>query len=70
VGAGTVSNRDAARGVACIVEQRTLQQLAGAAPETLAPYLQSGDTVMLSFCTDDGCEVFGRIEQTVTAFSP
>ncbi|RYF73891.1 MAG: 2-keto-4-pentenoate hydratase [Comamonadaceae bacterium] len=67
VGAGTVSNRDEARGVACIVEQRTLQQLAGVKPEAQADYLQPGDTVTLSFRTDDGREVFGRIHQRAVA---
>lgn len=67
VGAGTVSNRDASRGVACIVEQRTLQQLAGQGPDALAPYLVPGDTVGLSFHTDDGRELFGRIEQKAVA---
>lgn len=65
VGAGTVSNRDASRGVACIVEQRTLQQLAGQGADTLAPYLQPGDTLSLAFSTDDGRELLGRIEQKV-----
>lgn len=65
VGAGTVSNRDASRGVACIVEQRTLQQLAGQGADTLAPYLQPGDTVSLAFSTGDGRELLGRIEQKV-----
>lgn len=72
VGAGTVSNRDSARGVACIVEQRTLQQLAGQEPgsacsEEPAPYLRPGDSVGLTFTTADGRELFGSIRQKVVA---
>lgn len=63
VGAGTVSNRDESRGVACIVEQRTLQTLAGLDERELAPYLQPGDTVTLAFQTEDGRDVLGRIHQ-------
>ena len=65
VGAGTVSNRDASRGTACIVEQRTLQQLAGANANSLSRYLHPGDSVTLAFSTGDGREVFGRIQQKV-----
>jgi fumarylacetoacetate (FAA) hydrolase len=67
VGAGTVSNRDATRGVACIVEQRTLQQLAGQTRETFTRYLAPGDTVTLSFSGDDGRETLGRIQQKAVA---
>lgn len=67
VGAGTVSNRDESRGVACIVEQRTLQQLAGQGADTLARYLHPGDTVTLAFSDANGREVLGRIEQKVVA---
>ncbi|MET4579790.1 fumarylacetoacetate hydrolase family protein [Ottowia thiooxydans] len=67
VGAGTVSNRDSSRGVACIAEQRILQQLAGAQAESLTRYLLPGDTVTLSFSLDDGREVFGRIHQMAVA---
>ncbi len=67
VGAGTVSNRDESRGVACIVEQRTLQQLAGQGPDALARYLLPGDTVTLAFMDAEGREVLGRIEQKVVA---
>jgi fumarylacetoacetate (FAA) hydrolase len=67
VGAGTVSNRDASRGTACIVEQRTLQQLAGQSADALARYLEPGDSVTLSFSSVDGREVFGRIEQKAIA---
>jgi fumarylacetoacetate (FAA) hydrolase len=67
VGAGTVSNRDETRGVACIVEQRTLQQLAGQPPETFTRYLEPSDTVTLSFTDADGCEALGRIQQKAVA---
>lgn len=63
LGAGTVSNRDARRGVACIAEQRTLQQLCGAQPEALARNLVPGDIVTLSFTSEDGRQVLGTIRQ-------
>lgn len=67
VGAGTVSNRDAARGVACIVEQRTLQLLDGHPPDALMRYLEPGDSVELSFSLEDGREILGRIAQKVVS---
>lgn len=63
VGAGTVSNRDASRGVACLAEARILEQLHDGAAST--PWLADGDEVRLRFFHADGREPFGPIEQRV-----
>jgi fumarylacetoacetate (FAA) hydrolase len=65
VGSGTVSNEDPARGVSCLVERRTREQLAGGAPRT--PFLAAGDRVEISMAGPDGRDLFGRIDQVVTA---
>ena len=63
VGAGTVSNRDAAHGYACIAEKRAMETLEGRHEHTA--YLQYGDTVRIEMQGTDGTSVFGAIEQRV-----
>jgi fumarylacetoacetate (FAA) hydrolase len=63
LGSGTVSNRDSARGVSCLVEQRARETLAGGAPVT--PYLSAGDVIHLEAFDASGRSVFGAIEQAV-----
>jgi len=63
LGSGTVSNEDPARGVSCLAERRTREQLAHGAPRT--PFLQAGDRVELSMIGPDGHDLFGRIDQRV-----
>jgi fumarylacetoacetate (FAA) hydrolase len=65
LGGGTVSNRDPERGVACLVERRAREILAGGAPVT--PYMSSGDTLRLEAFDESGRSVFGAIEQAVVA---
>ena len=65
VGGGTVSNADAARGYACIAEQRALETIASGAPST--PYMAFGDRVHIEVMGRDGLSLFGAIEQTVAA---
>ncbi|WP_127997897.1 fumarylacetoacetate hydrolase family protein [Piscinibacter defluvii] len=63
VGGGTVSNRDATRGYACIAEKRALETIEHGEPRT--GFLQPGDTVRIEVRGGDGQSVFGAIEQTV-----
>jgi len=65
VGSGTVSNEDPARGGSCLAERRTREQLAGGAPRT--PFLAPGDRVEISMAGPDGRDLFGHIDQVVTA---
>jgi fumarylacetoacetate (FAA) hydrolase len=65
LGSGTVSNQDPARGVSCLAERRTREQLAQGAAST--PFLQVGDRVELSAAGPDGRDLFGAIDQRVVA---
>ncbi|HWH21490.1 MAG TPA: fumarylacetoacetate hydrolase family protein [Solirubrobacterales bacterium] len=64
IGSGTVSNRDAARGVACLAEKRALQIQSGESP---SPYLDHGDVIRIEAFGADGESLFGAIESTVEA---
>jgi fumarylacetoacetate (FAA) hydrolase len=63
LGSGTVSNRDASRGVSCLVERRMREIIEHGAPRT--PYLTFGDVVRIEAFAPDGRSPFGAIEQRV-----
>ncbi|HET9931718.1 MAG TPA: fumarylacetoacetate hydrolase family protein [Polyangiaceae bacterium] len=63
LGSGTVSNRDPARGVSCLVERRTREIIEGGVART--PYLEVGDVIRIEAFTEDGKSPFGAIEQRV-----
>ena len=63
VGSGTVSNQDRARGVSCLVEQRTVETLEHGAPRT--GYMTAGDHIRIEAFDDAGRSVFGAIDQRV-----
>jgi fumarylacetoacetate (FAA) hydrolase len=65
LGSGTVSNQEAARGVACLVERRAREQIELGAART--PFLAVGDRVEISAAGPDGRDLFGHIDQRVTA---
>jgi fumarylacetoacetate (FAA) hydrolase len=65
VGSGTVSNQEAARGVSCLVERRAREQIESGAPRT--PFLAVGDRVEIGAAGPDGRDLFGHIDQRVTA---
>ena len=50
-------------GSACIAEKRMLEQLEGGAPKT--PFLKFGDRVRIEMLDENGCSVFGAIDQHV-----
>ena len=68
VGAGTVSNGDAAKGFACLAERRAVEAAAQGTPAT--PWLAVGDVVQLDFKGRDGQSVFGAIAQRVAGPQP
>lgn len=63
VGAGTVSNRDPARGWSCIAEARARETLASGEPRT--GYLKFGDRVRIEMIDARRSSVFGAIDQQV-----
>jgi fumarylacetoacetate (FAA) hydrolase len=63
IGSGTVSNKDASRGFACIAEKRSIETIEDGAPKT--DYMRFGDTVRIEVKGRDGLSMFGAIEQKV-----
>ena len=64
IGSGTVSNQDATRGCACLIEKRTLELLDTGEIQT--PFLNYGDRVEIEMLDPQGDSVFGAIDQKVT----
>jgi len=64
IGAGTVSNRDASRGCACLIEKRVLELLENG--EVHTSFLRYGDRVHIEMLDADGHSIFGAIDQVVT----
>jgi fumarylacetoacetate (FAA) hydrolase len=67
IASGTVSNRDASVGTACIAERRMLETLEHGEPRTA--YLKAGDVLRIEMLDSDGRSVFGTIEQRVVAYA-
>jgi fumarylacetoacetate (FAA) hydrolase len=63
IGSGTVSNRDASRGCACLIEKRVLELLESG--EIRTPFLKFGDRVEIEMLEPGGRSVFGAIDQIV-----
>jgi fumarylacetoacetate (FAA) hydrolase len=63
VGSGTVSNKDASRGSACIAERRSRETIEHGTPKT--PFLKFGDKVKIEMLDIGGRSIFGAIEQDV-----
>ncbi len=63
IGSGTVSNQDASRGCACLMEKRALELLDTG--EIGTPFLKFGDRVHIEMLDGDGSSVFGAIDQQV-----
>ncbi len=64
IGSGTVSNQDASRGCACLMEKRALELLETG--EMATPFLKFGDRVHIEMLDAEGNSVFGAIDQTVS----
>ena len=67
IGTGTISNRDAATGYACLMEARLVEQVEQGAART--PFLRFGDTVRLEMRDAQGRSTFGAIEQRVERYA-
>jgi fumarylacetoacetate (FAA) hydrolase len=65
LGSGTVSNRDASRGVSCLAERRARETIERGAPVT--PYMGAGDVIRIEAFDSSGRSIFGAIEQAVVA---
>ncbi|MGE5641219.1 MAG: fumarylacetoacetate hydrolase family protein [Clostridia bacterium] len=65
VGSGTVSNRDAAAGYACLAEKRAVETISTGKPQT--PFLRHGDVVRIEMLDREGKSLFGAIEQKIVA---
>lgn len=63
VGSGTVSNKDAAKGYACIAEKRCLEVIADGEAKT--PFMKFGDTIRIEMLDTNGKSIFGAINQQV-----
>jgi fumarylacetoacetate (FAA) hydrolase len=63
LGSGTVSNREEARGVSCLLERRVRETIAHGVPRT--PFLAAGDRVGIEARDAAGRSLFGAIEQQV-----
>jgi fumarylacetoacetate (FAA) hydrolase len=66
IGSGTVSNKDGARGSACIAERRSLETIEKGSPKT--PFLKFGDCVKMEMLDLDGRSIFGAIDQEVQRY--
>lgn len=66
IGSGTISNRDARRGSACLAERRMLETIAEGAPKT--SFLRFGDRIRIEMCDNKG-SIFGAIDQTVVRYT-
>jgi len=66
IGSGTVSNKDGARGSACIAERRSLETIEHGSPTT--PFLKFGDRVKMEMLDLDGRSIFGAIDQEVQRY--
>ncbi|MBV9570232.1 MAG: fumarylacetoacetate hydrolase family protein [Alphaproteobacteria bacterium] len=63
IGSGTVSNKNRARGSACIAERRSLETIEFGAPRT--PFMKFGDRVRIEMLDLDSRSIFGAIDQDV-----
>ncbi|SCW70110.1 fumarylacetoacetate (FAA) hydrolase [Sphingobium faniae] len=62
IGAGTVANRDPARGSACLLEKRAVEILEGGG-EAVTPFLRFGDEIRIEAFDKEGVSIFGAIRQ-------
>jgi len=68
IGSGTVSNRDASAGSACLAERRMLETIETG--EARTPFLKFGDRVRIEMLDADGRSIFGAIDQQVVRYAP
>ncbi|MCZ7566476.1 MAG: fumarylacetoacetate hydrolase family protein [Burkholderiales bacterium] len=67
IGSGTVSNRGASSGSACIAERRMLETIE--CGEARTPFLKFGDRVRIEMLDAEGRSIFGAIDQQVVRYT-
>lgn len=67
LGTGTISNRDASAGSACLQETRMLEKIHTGEIQT--PHLQFGDRVRIEMLDAGGASIFGAIDQQVQQYA-
>lgn len=65
IGSGTVSNKGAVRGIACLAERRMLEIIESGSAKT--SFMGSGDRVEIEMINGEGQNIFGTIDQKVEA---
>ena len=68
IGSGTVSNRDPARGYACILERRMVEKVEDGRSRT--QFMRSGDRVRIEMLDEHGRSIFGAIDHVVSLSEP
>jgi fumarylacetoacetate (FAA) hydrolase len=68
IGSGTVSNVGSEAGSCCLAEVRCLETIRDGSPST--PFMSFGDHVEIEMLDGEGVSIFGKIDQTVTAYQP
>lgn len=68
IGSGTVSNEDMSVGSSCLVEKRMLEKIHEGVMKT--PFMKIGDTIKIEMRDPEGRNIFGTIEQKVSAYTP
>ena len=65
IGSGAVSNKNQPHGYSCIAEKRAIETIENGVPVT--EFMKFGDTIRIEAKGKSGQNMFGAIEQTVTA---
>lgn len=65
IGSGTVSNRDPARGYACILERRMVEKVEDGRSST--EFMRFGDRVRIEMLDEHGRSIFGAIDHIVSS---
>lgn len=68
IGAGTVANRDPARGSACLLERRAVELFQHGTAQT--SFLKYGDRIRIECPDENGQSIFGAIDQVLTPPRP
>ncbi|MGE4130923.1 MAG: fumarylacetoacetate hydrolase family protein [Bdellovibrionales bacterium] len=67
IGSGTVSNEDMEMGSSCLLEKRMLEKIHDGVMKT--PFMKVGDRVKIEMSDTAGNNIFGTIDQKVSAYS-
>ncbi len=65
LGSGTISNEDESAGISCMAERRMREKIETG--EFKTPFLKDGDHVQIEMLDAEGHNIFGTIDQKVSA---